>query len=160
MLESYLEGRLSKLVARRFDMDGDEAWRFALACGGTAAAIVEHEPFDQHLRDVMRRYGLTMLFREAGPGRYHQAIRPTGYDHDAEAVVPEAMEAWRATYRALPDAHQMIAATIVWLYRGGQDTIWLRRVAVVWPAADAIAVLRDAGALADWGLLVALYPGW
>ena len=52
------------------------------------------------------------------------------------------------------------AATIVWLYRGGQDTVWLRRVAVAWPAVDAIAVLRDANALADWGLLVALYPGW
>ena len=160
MLEACLGGRLSKLVAQRFDIDDDEAWRFALACGGGAAIMAGHEPFDRHLRDVIRRYGLTLLFREAGPGRYHQAIRPTGYDHDAEAVIPEAMEAWRATYRALPEAHQMIAATIVWLYRGGQDTVWLRRVAVAWPAVDAIAVLRDANALADWGLLVALYPGW
>jgi hypothetical protein len=33
-------------------------------------------------------------------------------------------------------------------------------VPVAWPAADAIALLREAGALADWGLIVSLYPGW
>jgi hypothetical protein len=85
-----------------------------------------------------------------------------------DAVIPEAMARWRggavarwrATYRALPEPHQIIAATIIWLYRGGPDTVWLRRVAVAWPAADAIALLRAADALADWGLLIALFPGW
>lgn len=68
MLESYLGGRLSKLVAQRFDMDDEEAARFALACGGATAVMAGHEPFDRHLRDVIERYGLTLLFREAGPG--------------------------------------------------------------------------------------------
>jgi hypothetical protein len=155
-----LDGRLSKLVAQHFDMDDDEAHRFALARGGDLAAMAGREPFARHLRAVILRYGLTSLFRDFGRGPHLQAIKPTGYDHDADAVIPEAMAQWRATYRALPEPHQIIAATIIWLYRGGPDTVWLRRVAVAWSAADAIALLRATGALPDWGLLVSLYPGW
>ena len=155
-----LDGRLSNLVALRFDMDDDEARRFALACGGAVAAMTGHAPFHRHLRRAILRYGLTNLFQDVCSGRHHQAIKPTGYDHVDDAVIPEAMAQWRASYRALPEPHQMMAATIIWLYRGGPDTVWLRRVAVAWPAAYAIGVLREDGALADWGLLVALYPGW
>ena len=160
LFEWPLDGRLSTLVALRFDMDDDEARRFALACGGALAAMTEHTPFDRHLRRAIRRYGLTNLFRDVGSGRHHQAIKPTGYDHVEDAVIPDAMAQWRASYRALPEPHQMMAATIIWLYRSGPDTVWLRRVAVAWPAAYAIGILREDGALADWGLLVALYPGW
>jgi hypothetical protein len=70
-----MDGRLSKLVARRLDMDSDEALRFALACGGDLAATEGPEPFDRHLRTVISRYGLTGLFRDAGPGRHHHAIK-------------------------------------------------------------------------------------
>lgn len=155
-----LDGRLSKLVALRFDMDDDEARRFALACGNAAATTARHASFDRHLRRAILQYRLTNLFQDIGSGRHHQAIKPTGYDHIEDVVIPDAMAQWRATYRALPETHQMMAATIIWLYRGGPDTVWLRRVAVAWPAAYAIGVLREDGALADWGLLVALYPGW
>jgi hypothetical protein len=155
-----LDGRLSKLVAQRFDMDNDEALHFALACGCDLAAMAGHEPFDRHLRSVILRYRLTDLFQDVGDGPYHHTIKPSGFDDNADAVIPEVMARWRATYRALPEVHQIIAATITWLYRGGPDTVWLRRVAVAWPAADAIALLRTTGALADWGLLVSLYPGW
>lgn len=160
MSEWRLDGRLSKLVAQRFDMDEEEALRFALACGSNLAVAAEPEPFDRHLRDMILRYGLVGLFQDNGHYPYHHAIKPAGYDYDADAVIPEAMAQWRATYRALPEAHQMIAATIIWLYRGGPDTVWLRRVAVAWPAADAIALLRATAGLPDWGLLVSLYPGW
>ena len=155
-----LDGRLSDLVALRFDMDDDEACRFGLACGGAAATMAGQASFDCHLRGVIWRYGLADLFQDVGSGRHHQAIKPTGYDYDADAVIPKAMARWRANYRALPEPHQMMAATIVWLYRGGLDTVWLRRVAVAWSSAHAIEVLRKDGALADWGLLIALYPGW
>lgn len=154
-----LDGRLSTFVASRFDMDDDEAHGFALACGN-AAAIVRHGSFDRHLRDVIQRYRLANLLQDVGSGRHHQAIKPTGYDHVADAVIPETMAQWRATYRALPEPYQMVAATIIWLYRAGPDTVWLRRVAVAWPAAYAVEVLHEDGALADWGLLIALYPGW
>src|ERR1700722_19608588 len=60
-----MDGRLSKLVAQRFDMDSDEALCFALACGGDPAATEGPEPFDRHLRTVISRYGLTSLFRDA-----------------------------------------------------------------------------------------------
>jgi hypothetical protein len=155
-----LDGRLSNLVAQRFDMDNDEALRFALACGGDPAAATGHEPFNRHLRTVILRYDLTSLFQDNGQYLHHHAIKPTGYDYDADEVIPEAMAQWRATYRALPEAGQIIAATIIWLYRGGPDTVWLRRVAVAWQAADAIALLRATSALPDWGLLVCLFPGW
>jgi hypothetical protein len=33
----------------------------------------------------------------------------------------------RADYRAMTAAQQMLAASIIWLYRGGKDNRWLRR---------------------------------
>jgi hypothetical protein len=70
------------------------------------------------------------------------------------------MEKWRADYRAMSSAQQMFAATIIWLYRGGKDNRWLRRVPCTWHAVDAIGEMRRSNILADWGILVALYPGW
>ena len=105
------DGRLSNLVAQRFDMDNDEALRFALACGGDLDATMGHEPFDRHLRTMILRYDLTSLFHDNGQYPHHHAIKPTGYDYDADEVIPEAMAQWRATYRALPEVHQIIAAT-------------------------------------------------
>jgi len=54
----------------------------------------------------------------------------------------------------------MMVATIIWLYCGEPDKPWLARLPSTWHAADAIAALVKAGALRDWGRLVALYPGW
>ena len=54
----------------------------------------------------------------------------------------------------------MMVATIITLYRGEPDKTWLSRLPNTWHAADAVAVLLEAGALRDWGRLVALYPGW
>jgi hypothetical protein len=72
-----LDGRLSNLVTLRFDMDDDEARRFALACGGAVATMTGYAPFDRHLRCAIHRYGLTNLFQDVGSGRHHQAIKPT-----------------------------------------------------------------------------------
>jgi hypothetical protein len=43
---------------------------------------------------------------------------------------------------------------------GEADKLWLARLPSTWHAADAVAALAEAGALRDWGRLVALYPGW
>jgi hypothetical protein len=102
----------------------------ALACGGDLAATLGHEPFDCHLRAVIQRYGLMSLFRNVGYGPHHQAIKPTGYDDDADAVIPEAMAQWRATYRALPEPHQIIAATIIWLIAAART----QSGCVAWPS--------------------------
>jgi hypothetical protein len=118
--------------------------------GGTRPTLAGEE-----FLDAARR-----IIKEAEAIAARVKMRSRGEDYDADAVIPETMALWRATYRALPETHQMIAATIIWLYRGGPDTVWLRRVPVAWPATDAIALLRAAAALPDRGLLVSRYPGW
>ena len=55
---------------------------------------------------------------------------------------------------------QMLVASLIWLYRGGKDHVWLRRVPCTWQAADALRVLGESGALPDWGRLIFLFPGW
>jgi len=54
---------------------------------------------------------------------------------------------------------QTLVATIICLYRGEPDKTWLARLPSTWHAADAVAALLEAGAMRDWGRLVALYPG-
>jgi hypothetical protein len=153
--------RLTRLVLNRFDMDEAEARIFIDLTGATAPEpVLGGTPFNDHLRASIERFALAALFCEEGPGRRHQAIRPTGYDYHTDAVNAFAMEKWRADYRAMSPAQQMFAATIIWLYCGGKDNRWLRRVPCTWHAVDAIDEMRRSGILADWGILVALYPGW
>jgi hypothetical protein len=87
-------------------------------------------------------------------------VRPRGFDYRTSEVDKEVMTEWRRRYKALPSVRQMLVATIIWLYRGGADKTWLTRLPSTWHAADAVAALQEAGALRDWGRLVALYPGW
>lgn len=117
------------------------------------------KPFDHHLRHVIALYELGALFRDDGHAPYHHAMGPTGYDYHRDEVNPHGMERWRADYRAMPDVRQMMAASLLWLYRAGKDNVWLRRVPCIWHAAEAIACLRANGAYEDWARLYALYPG-
>ena len=154
--------RLSRLVASRLQLDNLDMESFSeiLELDPSHPSMEQRRPFDHQLRHLITRYGLLSLFRDDGPGPYHHAIRPTGYDFHSEAVIPTAMEKWRADYRAMGDHRQMLAASIIWLYRGGKDNCWLRRVPCTWHAADALHDLRSAGAIADWARLFGLYPGW
>ena len=52
------------------------------------------------------------------------------------------------------------AATLIWLYRAGPDSIWLRRVRCAWFAMDALRHLQDADCISLWLRLIATYPGW
>jgi hypothetical protein len=70
------------------------------------------------------------------------------------------MTEWRRAFKAESTVRQIMVATIICLYRGDADKLWLSRTPSIWHAADAVATLVDAGALRDWGRLVALYPGW
>ncbi|MET1047122.1 MAG: hypothetical protein ABWX70_10555 [Hyphomicrobium sp.] len=128
--------------------------------GGAHAPAASRSPFDGQLRHSIDRYDLWHLFTDDGPGRHHETIRPSGYDYGLDAVDSAGMERWRADYRALTPARQMLAATIIWLYRGKKDSIWLRRVPCTWQAAEAVEEMRTDRVVADWGLLVSLYPGW
>lgn len=160
--ERYPDFRLTKLVAARLDLDERDIARFAelLDFGSRFDVSGTARPFDQHLRRVISTHCLEALFCADGPGLYHHAIRPTGYDFARDEVIPIGMECWRADYRGMSDERQMLAASIIWLYRAGKDNVWLRRVPCTWHAADAIACLRSRGALDDWAQLFALYPGW
>jgi hypothetical protein len=159
---TVLPFRLTQLVVARFDMDAIEAAVF-LNLGGTApiqASQNADADFHVHLRRVIDRYRLDCLFVEDAPGQYHHAIRPRGYDYSVDAVHPQDMEAWRAEYRSMHPVQQILAASIIWLYRGGKDHVWLRRVPCTWLAAEALQVLRESDALSDWGRLIFLFPGW
>jgi hypothetical protein len=58
------------------------------------------------------------------------------------------------------DERQMLAASIIWLYRAAKDNVWLRRVPCTWHAGEAIACMKAAGVLGGWARHFALYPGW
>lgn len=154
--------RLTKLVGSRLELDELDIarWVELFDIGGAIDALGPSRPFDRHLRHLIARYQLETLLRDDGPGLYHHAIRPAGYDFDRDEVIPLGMEQWRADYRSMPDDRQMLAASIIWLYRAGKDTVWLRRVPCTWHAAEAIARMKSSGSLLDWACLFALYPGW
>jgi hypothetical protein len=159
--DRFPDYRLTRLVLTRFDMDDVEASVFIDLTEATAPeTVLGGTPFNDHLRTSIDRFALTDLFCDDGPGRHHQAIRPTGHDYYVDAVDAAAMEKWRANYRAMSPAQQMFAATIIWLYRGGKDNRWLRRVPCTWHAVDAVGEMQRSDILADWGILVSLYPGW
>ena len=154
--------RLTQLVMARFDMDVVEAAVFLNFCGAAPTPTPQNADaeFHAHLRRVIDRYRLDCLFVEDAPGQYHHATRPRGYDYSVDVVHPKDMETWRADYRNMHSVQQMFAASIIWLYRGGKDRVWLRRVPCTWPATEALHALRESGALSDWGRLIFLFPGW
>lgn len=160
--ERYSGYRLSQLVAARFDMNDAEALAFARLADHRGVSNLDAGPraFDNHLRWVLEQFDLWPLFADDGPGRQHHAIRPKGYDYYADMVDAAAMERWRADYRGMRPERQMLAASIIWLYRGGKDNRWLRRVPCTWHATGAVTEMYRQGVLAPWGTLIALYPGW
>jgi hypothetical protein len=160
--ESHPGYRLQRLVTLRLDMDEVEIGKLADLTGVAAKPLAVNADalFDENLRAAMARAGLWPLFEESGPGLHHQAIRPTGYLYHFDEVDALGMEAWRAYYRSMAPARQMLAASIIWLFRGRKDKTWLRRVPCAWHAAQGIAEMRRAGLLQDWAKLIVRYPGW
>jgi hypothetical protein len=154
--------RLTRFVASRLQLDDLDMESFSeiLELNLVNPSIEQRRPFDYQLRHVIGRYKLQALFSDDGPGPHHHAIRPTGYDFRSDTVIPTDMERWRADYRRMANHRQMLAASIIWLYRGGKDNCWLRRVPCIWHVVDALHDLRSAGAIADWAWLFVLYPGW
>jgi hypothetical protein len=154
--------RLTQLVGARIELDELDIAKLPGILGIDILCQVPGvlRPFNDHLRRVISDYGLEQLFFDDGFAPYHHAIRPTGYDFYRDEVIPLGMEQWRADYRSMADERQMLAASIMWLYRAGKDNVWLRRVPCTWHAVDAIECMRSNNVLADWARLFALYPGW
>ena len=109
---------------------------------------------------MIREQRLHQLFTTAEGGQFHRGIVPAAYDERTGQVIGDEMAEWRAAYRAMAPERQMRAATIVWLYRCGPDSIWLRRVPCAWRATEALCYLKGAGCLSQSLRLLALYPGW
>ncbi|MDH7785480.1 hypothetical protein QBD01_001498 [Ochrobactrum sp. 19YEA23] len=158
----YPAYRLTRLVASRLELDNEDIRQLS-SVPGIDILPSSHDKlrsFDQHLRTIIARYNLDTLFQDSGHGPYHHSIQPTGYDFYHDEVMAVGMEQWRAGYRHMSKERQMLAASIIWLYRAGKDNVWLRRVPCSWHAADAIECMRAAGVLDDWLRLYLLYPGW
>ena len=161
--QAFSDLRLIQVVAARFDMDVAEAGCFLNDSSGASTMPPPHHAdavFHGHLQQTLDRYELGCLFVDDAPGRHHHMVRPRGYDYSVDAVNPKEMETWRAEYRKMCPAQQVLAASIIWLYRGGKDRVWLRRVPCTWQATEALGVLRADRALSDWGRLMFLFPGW
>jgi hypothetical protein len=156
--------RLIDVVAKAPSMDGAEKRALAAVCGASVEGLPEGSgrapAFAAHLVNVIALYQLDAFFtREPDRAVNGIDVRPGGIDR-RDAVDPKAMSEWRRAFKALPAVRQMMVATIICLYRGEADKLWLARPPSTWHAADAVAALIEASALRDWRRLVALYPGW
>lgn len=153
---------LTRLLCARLELDEHDMIRLADIIGDQALRPTAGvpRPFNEHLRHIIVHYGFEALFSDDGHAPYHHAIRPTGYDFHRDEVIPSGMERWRANYRDMSEERQMLAASIIWLYRAGKDNVWLRRVPCTWHAADAVTRMSEKRVFHDWSRLFALYPGW
>ncbi|HWT19006.1 MAG TPA: hypothetical protein VN280_08835 [Variovorax sp.] len=158
---SHLDAmRFEDLVLGLLDLDIEEAAQ--LGALSDFDAPFERSPvcFYETLQQAVRQLRLFKLFARTHDGEYHRSICPAAYNECTGEHYPEEMARWRADFRAMSPEQQMVATTIVWMYRRGPDSIWLRRVPCTWKASEALHYLRDTDCLAVWLQLVARYPGW
>ena len=153
--------RLGELVCSGLAMSHDEA-AAAWAMAGAEPSRFERGAFAFHaeLMHAIRSLGLHRLFCGSSAGDHHRGICPAAYDERTGEIHAQEMAQWRADFRALAPERQMVAATIVWLYRSGPDTTWLRRVPCTWLAVEALRYMQDAGCVSLWLRLVCTCPGW
>lgn len=155
------ETRLDRLVACSLDLDeGDALLLEELAGGAHAKSIRTPAHFFAALNQAIVELRLSPLFCSSTQGEFHRSICPAAYNERSGEHHPVEMAEWRATFRSMAPEQQMIAATIVWMYRSGADSIWLRRVPCTWQASEALRYMHDAGCLHIWLRLVARFPGW
>jgi hypothetical protein len=154
------EIRLEDLVLRLLDLDIEEATQLDVSADSDAPFERSPERFYEALQQAIRQLRLSKLFARTHDGDYHRSICPAAYNERTGEHYPEEMARWRADFRALSPEQQMVATTIVWMYRAGPDSIWLRRVPCTWRASEALHTMRDTGCLGVWLQLVSRYPGW
>lgn len=171
---TFARGRFPKLsfldlIRKCPAMDETESSALAAVCGAEVAPPFwgNPEPFGKHLWDVIARYDLGAFFerveRRYGSVGDHYLMRPRGFDWSdpEQPEIPGALAKWRSDYKALQPVRQLMVATVLQLYRQGDDPYWMVRVPKKWHASEGIAVLHGhGGALVDWARLYALYPGW
>jgi len=154
------EMRLEDLVLSLLSLDIDEAAQMNSLADANTPFERSPECFHETLQQALRQLRLSKLFARTHDGEHHRSIRPAAYDERTGEHYPEEMALWRTDFRAMPPEKQMMVATIVWLYRAGPDSIWLRRVPCTWRASEALHYMCDTGCLDVWLQLIARYPGW
>lgn len=154
------EMRLEDLVLSLLYLDIDEAAQMESLANTNMSFERSPECFNETLQQTLRQLSLSRLFTRTYDGEHHRSIRPAAYDERTGEHDPEGMALWRADFRAMPPEQQMMVTTIVWMYRAGPDSIWLRRVPCTWRASEALHYMRDTGCLDVWLQLIARYPGW
>lgn len=154
------EMRLEELVLGLLDLDVGEAAQMDVLADTDLPFERSPERFHEALQQAIRQLQLSRLFTRTHDGDYHRSVCPAAYDERTGEHHPQEMACWRTDFRALSPERQMMAATLVWMYRAGPDSIWLRRVPCTWKASEALHYMHDAGCLALWLRLVAGYPGW
>lgn len=154
------EMRLEDLVLSLLDLDAERAAQ--LDAWSDADSLFERSPgrFNEALQRAILQLRLFKLFARTYDGEHHRSICPAAYNERTGEHYPQEMARWRADFRAMSPEQQMMATTIVWMYRAGPDSIWLRRVPCTWKASEALHYMRDTGCLAAWLQLIARYPGW
>lgn len=171
--QAFARGRFPKysfidMIQKRPSMDEREACALAAVCGAEVVPPFWGNPeqFGNHLWDIIGHYDLDPFFervdRRYGSAGDHYLMRPRGFDWtDADQPeIPGVLAKWRSDYKKVPPVQQLMAATVLQLYRQGDDPYWMVRVPKKWHASEGIEILRDQGALSDWARLYALYPGW
>ena len=170
---TFAHGRFPKfsfidLIQKRPSMDEREVCALAAICKVDVKPPFwgNPAPFGAHLWNVIDRYELGAFFervdRRYGSAGDHYLMRPRGFDWSDpdNPEQPEVLQKWRSNYKKLPAVRQLLVATVLQLYRQGDDRYWMVRVPKKWSAAQGIEILHNQGALADWARLYALYPGW
>ena len=170
---TFARGRFPKwsflnMIQKRPSMDETEACALAAICGAdvTPPFWGNPRPFGEHLWNVIDHYELGAFFervnRRFGGEGDHYLMRPRGFDwtDPDQPELPGGLQKWRRDYKKLPPVRQLMVATVLQLYRQGDDPYWMVRVPKKWSASEGIEILHAQGALADWARLYALYPGW
>lgn len=154
------EVKFRDIVLALLELDKDEA-RYMHSLSESETSFKRcPECFHEVLEQAIHQFKLFKLFARANDGEYHRMILPAAYNERTGQHYPEEMARWRSDFRAMNPEQQMMTATIVWMYRGGPDSIWLRRVPCSWKASEAVHYMHDTGCLGLWLQLMASYPGW
>lgn len=154
------EMKLKDFVLELMQIDIYETRQIERLSAGTAESARTPESFYEALQLCIRELQLFKLFTNSEQGEFHRSLCPAAYNERTGEHYPQEMAQWRADFRSMRPDQQMVAATIVWIYRGGSDSIWLRRVPCTWKASEALHYMRDAGCIGMWLQLITKYPGW
>ncbi|MPQ69305.1 hypothetical protein [Pseudomonas sp. MWU12-2323] len=158
---------LRDMVDKAPAMDYADYAALAMACGAPVPSFdgsdTRAQIFGKAVWNIVETYELGscfVRFDQSGNGD-HYSLRPRGIDWTGQwEVIPEDIKALRKAYRAMIPLQKVMVVTIMHLYSQGKDTTYLTGCPTKIPAAEAMTILRDNGALPAWGHLVTHYAGW